>query len=126
MSTSQVFWVGMKKDIAHYITHCLECQQVKAEHRHPAGLFQPHDIPESKWETISMDFVVGLPITAQRHDCMMVVVDKLTRSAHFIPVKSTFNAPAIAQLFLKEIVRLHGVPKKIFTDRDVRFISRFW
>jgi len=113
------YWVGMKKDIVHYIAHCLECQQVKAEHRHLAGLLKPHDIPKSKWETVSMDFVVGLPITAQRHDCIMVVVDKLTKSAHFIPVKSTFNAPAIAQVFLKEIVRLHGVPKNIISDRDV-------
>ena len=73
-----------------------------------------------------MDFVVGLPITAQRHDCIMVVVDKLTKSAHFTPIKTTFNAPVIAQVFLKEIVRLHGVPKKIIADRDVRLTSRFW
>ena len=83
-------------------------------------------MPESKWETVSMDFVVGLPIIAQRHDCIMVVVDKLTKSAHFIPVKTTFNAPSIAQVFLKEIVRLHRVHKKIISDRDVRFTSRFW
>jgi len=73
-----------------------------------------------------MDFLVGLPVTPLRHNCIMVVVDKLTKSAHFIPVKSTFNAPTIAQVFLKEIVRLHGVPWKIISDRDVRFTSIFW
>ena len=85
------FWPRMKKEMAAYVAHCLECQQVKAEHHHPTGLLQPHDIPESKWEFISMDFVVGLPTTPQRHDCIMVVVDKLTKSAHFIPKKSTFE-----------------------------------
>ena len=67
-----------------YVARCLECQQVKAEHRHPAGLLQPHDIPETKWEVVSLYFVGGLPMTSQRHDCIMVVVDKLTKSAHFI------------------------------------------
>jgi hypothetical protein len=120
------FWTGMKKDITKFVARCLECQQVKAEHRHPAGLLQPHDIPETKWEVVSMDFVGGLPMTSQRHDCIMVVVDKLTKSAHFIPVKTTFEASAIAQIFLKEIIRLHGVPRKIISDRDARFTSRFW
>ena len=121
----EFFWVGMKRDIVQYVTHWLECQQVKAEHHHPIGLLQPHEIPESKWEVISMDFVGGLPSTQQRHDCIMVVVDKLTKSAHFIPVKGTFDAPAIAQVFLREIIRLHGVPQKIILDRDSRFTSRF-
>jgi len=120
------FWTGMKKDITMFVARCLECQQVKAEHHHPAGLLQPHDIPETKWEVVSMDFVGGLPMTSQRHDCIMVVVDKLTKSAHFIPVKTTFEASAIAQIFLKEIIRLHGVPRKIISDRDTRFTSRFW
>lgn len=73
-----------------------------------------------------MDFVGGLPMTSQRHDCIMVVVDKLTKSAHFIPVKTTFEASTIDQIFLKEIIRLHGVPRKIISDRDARFNSRFW
>lgn len=65
-------------------------------------------------------------MTSQRHDCIMVVVDKLTRSVHFIPVKTTFEAPTIAQIFLKEIIRLHGVPRKIMSDRDTHFTSKFW
>ena len=80
------FWKGMKADIVNFVVRCLECQQVKAEHRHLAGLLQPHDIPESKWEVIPMDFIVGLPLTARRHDLIFVVFDTLTKSAHFILV----------------------------------------
>ena len=100
----EFFWDSMKRDIVKYVAHCLECQQVKVEHHHLVILLQPHEIPESKWEVISMDFVGGLPSTQQRHDCIMVVVDKLTKVAHFIPVKSTFDAPTIAQVFLREII----------------------
>ena len=77
------FWKGMKEDIVNYVARCLECQQVKVEHRHPAGLLQPHAILESKWEVISMDFIIGLPLTARRHDSIFVVVDTLKKSAHF-------------------------------------------
>jgi hypothetical protein len=103
------FWKGMKADIVNYVARCLECQQVKAEHRHPTGLLQPHAIPESKWEVISMDFIVGFPLTARRHDSIFVVVDTLTKSAHFIPVRTTYQAPDIARVFISEIVRLHGM-----------------
>jgi hypothetical protein len=115
------FWKGMKADIVNYVARCLECQQVKAEHRHPAGLLQPHAIPESKWEVISMDFIVGFPLTARRHDSIFVVVDTLTKSAHFIPVRMTYQAPDIARVFISEIVRLHGVPKRIISDRGSVF-----
>jgi hypothetical protein len=120
------FWKGMKADIVNFVARCLECQQVKAEHRHPRGLLQPHAIPESKWEVISMDFIVGLPLTARRHDSIFVVVDTLTKSAHFIPVRTTYQAPDIARVFISEIVRLHGVPKKIISDRGSVFTGRFW
>jgi hypothetical protein len=79
-------WVGMKRDVVHFVTKCLECQQVKGDHHHPVGLLQPHDVPMSKWEVISMDFVVGLPLTYHRHNVILVIVDKLTKSAHFILV----------------------------------------
>jgi hypothetical protein len=77
------FRKGMKVDIVNFVARCLECQQVKAEHRHPTGLLQPHAISESKWEVISMDLIVGLPLMARRDDSMFVVVDTLTKSAHF-------------------------------------------
>ena len=115
------WWPNMKWEIVKFVARCLECQQVKAEHRHPAGLLQPHAIPESKWEVISMDFIVGLPLTARRHDSIFVVVDTLTKSAHFIPVRTTYQAPDIARVFISEIVRLHGVPKKIISDRGSMF-----
>ena len=77
----------MKRDVVHFVTKFLECQQVKADHHHLAGLLQPHDVLISKWEVISMDFVVGLPLTSHRHNVVLVIVEKLTKSAHFIPVR---------------------------------------
>eukprot|EP00253_Pinus_taeda_P017332 PITA_17332 len=91
------FWSGMKHDITQFVAKCLECQQVKADHCHPAGLLQPHDIPMSKWETISMDFITGLPLTSQRHNAILIVVDKLTKSAHFIPVRDTYDVADVAR-----------------------------
>eukprot|EP00253_Pinus_taeda_P028062 PITA_28062 len=78
------FWLGMKRDITQFVAKCLDCWQVKEDHCHPTTLLQPHDIPMSKWEIISMDFIIGLPLTSQRHNSILVVVDKLTKSAHFI------------------------------------------
>jgi hypothetical protein len=116
----------MKADIVNFVARCLECQQVKVEHRHPTGLLQPQAIPESKWEVISMDFIVGLPLMARRHNSIFVVVDTLTKSAHFIPVRTTYQTPDIVRIFISEIVRLHGVPKNIISDRGSVFTGRFW
>jgi hypothetical protein len=102
------------------------CQQVKAEHQHPTGLLHPLPVPEWKWETISLEFITGLPKTQKQNDSIMVVIDKLSKSAHFIPVKSTFKAINIAEIFMKEIFRLHGIPKMVISDRDVKFTSAFW
>ena len=110
-----LFWKGMKADIVNYVARCLECQQVKDKHRHPIGLLQPHAILKSKWEVILMDFIVGLPLTGRRHDSILVV-DTLTKSAHFIPVHTTYQAPDIDRVFISEIVRLHGMPKRIISD----------
>jgi hypothetical protein len=86
---------------------------------------QPLPIPEWKWETISMDFITGLPTSTKQNDVVMVVVDKLSKSAHFIPVKSTCKEIDIAQVFMKKIFRLHGMPKEIVSDRDMKFTSNF-
>jgi hypothetical protein len=99
---------------------------VKDEHRHPTGLLQPHAIPKLKWEVILMDFIVGFPLTTMRHDSIFVVVDTLSKSAHFIPVCMTFQALDIARIFVNDIVRLHGVPRKIISDRGSVFTGRFW
>ena len=95
-----------------YISKCMKCQQVKVEHQHLAGLLQPFPVLEWKWEVISMDFIMGLPMTLRQHDSIMVVVDKLTKAAHFIPFKSTHKTDDIAKIFMKEIFKLHGFPKK--------------
>eukprot|EP00253_Pinus_taeda_P019164 PITA_19164 len=116
----------MKKQVIEYLARCLECQQIKAEHQHPVGLLQPLPIPEWKWETIFMDFITGLPQTRKNHDSIMVVVDKLSKAAHFIPVHSTYKVVQIAHLFMKNVFRLHGLPKVIISDRDVKFTSTFW
>ena len=96
----------------------MKCQQVKVEHQHPTGLLQPLPVPEWKWEVISMDFIKGLPMTWRQHDSIMVVVDKLTKASHFILVKSTPDD--IAKIFMKGIFKLHGLPKAIVSDRDVK------
>ena len=105
---------------------CIECQQVKTEHQHPAGLLQPLPIPEWKWEIISMDFITGVPKNFRQHDSIMVVVDKLSKLVNFIPVKYTYKAVNIADIFMKDIFRLHGVPKVVISDRDVKFTRNFW
>jgi hypothetical protein len=99
---------------------------VKDEHRHLAGLLQPLQILEWKWEVISMDFIMGLPNIVKQHDAIMVVVDKLSKESHFIPIKSTFKSIGVANVFVKEIFRLNGLPKTTILDRDTKFTSNFW
>jgi len=96
---------------------------VKAEHKHPSSLLQPLPIPKWKWETISLDFIRGLPHTRKQHDSIIVVVDKLSKTAHFVPAKSAYKTVEITNIFMKEIFRLHGIPKVVILDRDVKFTS---
>ena len=120
------WWSGMKRDVSKFVTKCLVCQRVKAEHQVPLGLLQPIRIPEWKWDRITMDFVVGLPLTGRKHDSVWVVVERLTKSAHFLPVRTDYSLDKLAELYIKEIVRLHGIPVSLILDRDPRFTSRFW
>ena len=120
------WWSGMKRDISEFVTKCLVCQRVKAEHQVPSGLLQPTRIPEWKWDRITMDFVVGLPLTGRKHDSIWVVVDRLTKSAHFLPMRTDYLLDKLQELYIKEIVRLHGILISIILDRDLRFTSRFW
>ncbi|KAL0561203.1 hypothetical protein IC582_001624 [Cucumis melo] len=120
------WWRNMKREVAEFVSKCLVCQQVKAPRQKPAGLLQPLSIPEWKWENVSMDFITGLPRTLRGFTVIWVVVDRLTKSAHFVPGKSTYTASKWAQLCMSEIVRLHGVPVSIVSDRDARFTSKFW
>ena len=120
------WWNGMKRQIAEHVAKCLICQQVKAEHQRPAGLLQPLDVPEWKWDKITMDFIEGLPRTPTGHDSIWVIVDRLTKVAHFIPITKGTPAVKLAELYQKEIVRLHGIPQVITTDRDSLFTSHYW
>ena len=120
------WWHGMKKEIAEFVSKCLSCQQIKAEHQYPAGTLQSLPIPEWKWEHITMDFVSGFPRTKKGHDSVWVIVDRLTKSAHFLPVRVDYSLNKLAEIYIDEIVRLHGTPVSIVSDRDPRFTSRFW
>ena len=123
---SHCFSPSMKREISEYIAICMECQKVKAEHRHPVGLFQPLPIPKWKWEVVTMDFITGLPKKSKLHDLIMVVVDELTKYAHFIPLKTTHKAADVADIFMKEVARLHGIHQTVVSDRDPKFTSNFW
>ena len=116
----------MKKDVTEYVSKCSTCQSVKAEHQVPTGLLNPLPIPQWKWDNITMDFVSGFPLTQQKHDSVWVIVDSLTKSAHFIPVRIDYSMDRLVELYVDEIMRLHGVPLSIVSDRDPRFTSRFW
>jgi hypothetical protein len=116
---SQYYWPGMKKEVVDFIARCLECQKVKAEHRHPPSLVQPLPIPEWKWEAVTMDFITKFPRTKKQHDSVVVVVDKLTKVAHFILVKLTHKAVNIVDVYMKEIARLHGIPKTIVQNTRI-------
>lgn len=120
------WWPNMKREIAEYVSKCLTCQKVKAEHQRPSGLLQPLEIPEWKWEHITMDFVVGLPTTRKGYNAIWVIVDRLTKSAHFLPIGIRYNLDQLAKLYVKEIISRHGVPVSIVSDRDPRFTSNFW
>jgi hypothetical protein len=115
----------MKQDIAEYVSLCDTFQRVKAEHQRPAGLLQHLKIPKWKWEEIGMDFIVGLPSTQAGYDSIWVIVDRLTKVGHFIPVKTSDSGAKLAELYISRIICLHGVPKKIVSDRGYQFTSSF-
>ncbi|GKA69941.1 putative reverse transcriptase domain-containing protein [Tanacetum coccineum] len=120
------WWPSMKKEIAIYVSKCLTCAKVKAEHQRPSGLLQQPEIPEWKWENIAMDFITKLPRSSSGHDAIWVIVDRLTKSAHFLAIREDYSMEKLARLYIDEIVACHGVPTSIISDRDGRFTSRFW
>jgi IS30 family transposase len=120
------WWYGLKRDVATHVALCDVCQRVKAEHQRPSGLLQPLNVPKWKCEEIGMDFIVGLPRTQNGYDSIWVIVDMLTKVAHFILVKTTYSRAQLVELYMSRIVCLHGVPKKIVSDRGTQFASRFW
>ncbi|WVZ57819.1 hypothetical protein U9M48_008158 [Paspalum notatum var. saurae] len=120
------WWTRMKREIAKYVSECDVCKRVKADHLKPGGMLQPLNIPAWKWEDIHMDFVVGLPRTQKGYDSIWVIIDRFTKSANFLPVKTVYRANTYAELYIAKIVSLHGVPRTITSDRGLVFVSRFW
>ncbi|GJS35689.1 putative reverse transcriptase domain-containing protein [Tanacetum coccineum] len=120
------WWPNMKADIATYVSKCLTCARVKAEHQRPSGLLVQPEIPEWKWDNITMDFITKLPRSSQGFDTIWVIVDRLTKSAHFLPIRENDPLDKLARLYLNRIVARHGIPASIICDRDGRFTSNFW
>jgi hypothetical protein len=102
------------------------CWKVKADYMKPGGLLQPLSVPEWKWDDISMDFIMGLPLTARKFDSIWVIIDRLSKSAHFIPVHTHYDDQKYAEIYIAHVLCLHGVPKMIISDRGSQFVSRFW
>lgn len=115
----------MKKDVHSYIQQCSVCQQAKHSNTHPTGLLQPLPIPEGVWQDLTMDFIEGLP-KSEGYSVILVVVDRLTKFAHFLPIKHPYTVVSIAKVFMDNIVKLHGLPRLIVTDRDPIFVNHFW
>jgi hypothetical protein len=116
----------MKRETARYVSECDTCQKVKADYMKPGGLLQPLSILKWKWDDISMDFIVGLPLTAQKFDSIWVIVDRLSKSAHFIPVHTNYNVQKYVGIYIARVLCLHGVPKTIISDRGSQFVAHFW
>jgi hypothetical protein len=116
----------MKQDVTEYVALCDTCQRAKEEHHRPVGLLQPLKILEWKWKEIGIDFIVGLPRTQAGYDSIWVIVNRLTKVAHFIPVKTTYYGAKLAELYMSRIMYMHGVTKKIMLDRGSQFTSKFW
>ncbi|GJZ31256.1 reverse transcriptase domain-containing protein, partial [Tanacetum coccineum] len=120
------WWPGMKRDIATYVSKCLTCSKVKAEHQRPSGLLQQPKIPEWKWDKITMGFITKLPRSKNGHDTIWVIVDRLAKSAHFLAIREDYSTERLARIYIDEIVARHEVHVSIILDRDGRFTSRCW
>jgi hypothetical protein len=116
----------MKIEIACYVARCDTCKRVKAIYMKTVGPLQSLPIPTWKWEDISMDFIMGLPRTTKGYDPIWVIIDRLTKIAHFLPVKTNHLVTVYAQLYIARILSLHGVPKTIVSDRGPQFVVKFW
>lgn len=120
------WWPTIKKDVTAYVTTCASCQRNKAKNVLPGGTLQPLQIPEGRWHSVSMDYITGLPCTEAGYDSVFVVLDRLTKMAHFIPCTKDITAAKTADIFVREVIRLHGYPLEVISDRDPKFASEFW
>lgn len=122
---SQFFWPGMRQSIRRFVRVCQICQQAKVEQALPVGLLQPLPIPQHVWDDVSMDFITNFP-PSHGYSTIMVVVDRLSKFGHFIPLKAEYTSKIVAKSFINNIVKLYGVPRSIFFYRDIIFVSSFW
>ncbi|GJR46278.1 putative reverse transcriptase domain-containing protein [Tanacetum coccineum] len=120
------WWPGIKRDIAEYVSKCLTCSKIKVEHQKPSVLLQQPEIPEWKWEKITMDLVIKFPRSSGGYDAIWVNVDRLTKSAHFLPIHEDYKTEKLARIYINEIIARHGVPMSIISDRDGQFASHLW
>ena len=120
------YWKNMHYDIKQYVSTCLLCQQNKTTNQSPLGLLQPITTPETRWHTITTDFITGLPRTTAGHDTVILWCDKYSKMIHFAPTVSTIDAPGYANLYINNVVKHHGIPIQVISDRDPRFTSSFW
>jgi hypothetical protein len=120
------WWTRMKRETARYVSECDTCRKVKVDYMKSGGLLQPLSFSDCKWDDISMDFIVGLPLTARKYNSIGVIVDRLTKSAHFIPVNTNYNVQKYAEIYMAHVFCLHGVSKMIVSDRGSQFAARFW
>jgi hypothetical protein len=122
----QFWWTRMKRGAARYVFECDTCRKVKADYMKPGGLLQPLSIPDWKWDDISMDFIVGLPMMARKFDLIWVMVDRLFKSSHFIPINTKYKVQKYAKIYIAHVLCLHRVLKTIISDRGSQFVTRFW
>jgi hypothetical protein len=116
----------MKREAAHYVSECDTCWKVNADYMKPGGLLQPLIILEWKWDDISTDFIVGLRMMTRTFDSIWVIMDRLTKSTHFIPVNTNYKVQKYAEVYIARVLCLHGVLKTIISDRGSQFVTRFW
>jgi hypothetical protein len=115
----------MKRETARYVSECDTCRRIKADYMKHGGLLQPLSIPEWKWDDISMNFIVGLPIMAHKFDSIWVIMDRLYKSAHFIPINTKYRVEKYAEIYIAHVICLHGILKMIISDRGSQFVARF-
>ena len=117
-----VSWPAMKQHIQEYVKRCILCQQAKSEYIKKPGLLSPLPVPKEAWNMVSMDFISGLP-KSKSYDTILVVIDKFSKYGHFIPLAHPFTALTVAQVYLDNVYKLHGLPQVLVTDRDPLFTS---
>jgi hypothetical protein len=122
----QFWWTRMKCETTRYVSECDTCQKVKTDYMKPRGLLQPLSIPDWKWDNISTDFIVGLPLTTRKYNSIWMIVDRLTKSAHFIPVNTNYNVQKYAEIYIAHVLCLHIVLKMIVSGRGSQFVACFW